>query len=99
MNGTENWIGTIKKKTRLQMDIRGRKIELELMVSGLGKQRIILGYPWLKKYNPEINWNTNQVNWRKTERMEFIGTLIRNRRKTHPPASMEEDPRRCRRSI
>jgi len=27
-----------------------------LTVSSLGKQSMILGYTWLKDYNPEVNW-------------------------------------------
>ena len=34
------------------------------MVTGLGKQRIILGFPWFKKHNPDIDWNTGVINWR-----------------------------------
>ena len=34
------------------------------MVTGLGKQRIIFGFPWFKKHNPDINWNTGVINWR-----------------------------------
>ena len=34
------------------------------MVAGLGKQKIILGYPWFQKHNPEINWKTGELNWR-----------------------------------
>jgi hypothetical protein len=30
----------------------------------LGKQRIILGFPWLKQHNPIINWKTKEVTWR-----------------------------------
>jgi hypothetical protein len=40
-------------------------------VTGLGKQRIILGFPWLHKYNLIINWKKGeitfksfQINWR-----------------------------------
>ena len=30
-------------------------------VSGLGKQKLILGHPWLWKHNPEIDWITEEV--------------------------------------
>jgi hypothetical protein len=40
-------------------------------VTGLGKQKIILGFPWLHKYNPIIDWKKGeitfkpfQINWR-----------------------------------
>jgi hypothetical protein len=30
-------------------------------VTGLGKQRIILGFPWLHKYNPIIDWKKGEI--------------------------------------
>ena len=32
-----------------------------LAVTKLGKQNLILGYSWLRKHNPEINWETKEV--------------------------------------
>jgi len=32
-----------------------------LAVSGLGKQSLILGYNWLKDYNPKIDWEKGEV--------------------------------------
>jgi hypothetical protein len=33
-------------------------------VTGLGKQRIILGFPWLHKYNPIIDWKKGEVTFK-----------------------------------
>jgi hypothetical protein len=30
-------------------------------VTGLGKQRIILEFPWLHKYNPIIDWKKEEI--------------------------------------
>ena len=30
-------------------------------VTNLGKRKMILGYPWLHEYNPEVNWKTQEV--------------------------------------
>jgi len=32
-----------------------------LAVSRLGKQSLILGYDWLKDYNPKIDWEKGEV--------------------------------------
>ena len=32
-------------------------------MTGLGKQRIILGFPWLHKYNPIIDWKKGGIKW------------------------------------
>jgi hypothetical protein len=34
-----------------------------LLVTGLGKQKIILGYPWFKQINPDINWKECTLTW------------------------------------
>ena len=34
------------------------------MVTGLGKHRIILEFPWLKKMNPIIDWQKETLEWR-----------------------------------
>ena len=34
----------------------GFKDDLMLMIVGLGQPQIILGMPWLTKYNPHIDW-------------------------------------------
>jgi hypothetical protein len=33
----------------------------QLAITHLGKQSLILGYNWLQKHNPEINWQTKDV--------------------------------------
>ena len=47
----------------LNAQINGKQMDLRLLVTGLGKQRIILGFPWLHEYNPEINWKTGDFTW------------------------------------
>ena len=31
--------------------------------TGLGKQKIVLGFTWLQKYNPLIDWKTGIIEW------------------------------------
>ena len=35
-----------------------------MLVTGLGKQKVLLGFPWLQKNNPLINWQTSTFQWR-----------------------------------
>jgi hypothetical protein len=39
----------------------------QFLITGLGNQKIILGLPWLRKYNLEINWKEGTLQWRTTE--------------------------------
>ena len=50
----------ITKYARLDLTINRTH---KLLVTGLGKQRIILGYPWFKQNNPEINWKECTLTW------------------------------------
>ena len=38
-------------------------MDLQLLVTGLGSQRIILGFPWLNEHNPDIDWKTGEFKW------------------------------------
>jgi hypothetical protein len=61
---TPNKQGTIRKYTRLVLTINGQMRTHNLLVTGLGKQKIILGYPWFKQANPDINWKERTLVWR-----------------------------------
>ena len=44
------------KKVVANLELKGKHLEEEFLVTALGRQRIILGYPWLEQANPKINW-------------------------------------------
>jgi hypothetical protein len=46
------------------MEINGKEINTQLLVTGLGKEHIILGFPWLNEHNPDIDWKTGHFLWR-----------------------------------
>jgi hypothetical protein len=43
------------------VNYKGHTERIQLTVTQLRKQHIILGYSWLQKHNPEINWETKEV--------------------------------------
>ena len=45
-----------------------RTTATKLLVTGLGCQKIILGFPWFEEQNLEINWETGTLTWRKENR-------------------------------
>jgi hypothetical protein len=49
VDGTPNKWGTITKYTQLDLTINRQTRTHNLLVTGLGKQKIILGYPWFKQ--------------------------------------------------
>ena len=56
VDGTLNKKGTIKHYVNLELKILGQSETIWLLVTGLGKQKILLGFPWLQKNNLLINW-------------------------------------------
>jgi hypothetical protein len=64
VDGTENKKGTIKSYVDLKFQLGTKTFKERFYVTGLGKQRIILGFPWLHKHNPIIDWKKGEVTWK-----------------------------------
>src|SRR5277367_144023 len=67
VDGTENKRGTIKSYVNLRFRIGNKYFLQRFFLPGLGKQTVILGFPWLKKHNPLVNWQTGHIDWRDKE--------------------------------
>ena len=63
VDGTENKTGTITQYVDVNLQIGNRTTATKLLVTGLGRQKIILGFPWFEEQNPEINWETGTLTW------------------------------------
>ena len=61
VDGTANTKGTIQWKAHTDTLFKERTEKLKLMVLSLGRKQIILGMPWLKKWNPAIDWKRNMI--------------------------------------
>ena len=61
VDGTANAKGTIQWKAHTDILFKKRTEKLKLMVLSLGRRQIILGMPWLKKWNPTIDWKRNTI--------------------------------------
>jgi Retroviral aspartyl protease len=56
VDGTHNQASLIEESVHLYIDRGNERIETQLHVTNLGRDRLILGYPWLEAFNLEINW-------------------------------------------
>jgi hypothetical protein len=56
IDGTHNKSGTIKHFVDLQVRVGPRTKEMRFLVTNLGPDEIVLGYPWLAAFQPKINW-------------------------------------------
>ena len=63
VDGTWNKRGIITHYTELDLLIENRIKQQWLYITGLAKQKIILGFTWLKEINPDINWQTGKIKW------------------------------------
>src|SRR5271163_1398017 len=81
VDGTENKRGIIKSYVDLQFKMGDKDFTERFFLTGLGRQTIILGFSWLRKHNPLIDWQTGYIAWRDEEKET----------RTDPKSSMEEE--------
>src|ERR1700742_346739 len=60
-DGTENSRGKITHYVELMMGIGPHQEKQRFLVTGLGKARVFIGYDWLLKHNPEIDWRSQEI--------------------------------------
>jgi hypothetical protein len=61
VDGTENQGGIISKSCVLRVQQGEQQIAQWFYVTNLGQDRVILGYPWLQEFNPEIDWEEGRL--------------------------------------
>ena len=92
MDGTENRKGTIKNYIDLQFSINEKEFQEQFYVTRLGKQKAILGLPWLRKHNPEINWQTGKLKWRTQSNLKRF-FIFKKREETNNGQMTNETPK------
>jgi len=61
VDGSPNEAGQISKVMDIVLHYKTHSERMLLAVSRLGKQSLILGYNWLKDYNPKVDWEKEEV--------------------------------------
>jgi len=61
VDGSPNEAGQISEVVDVVLYYKTYSERMLLAVSSLRRQNIILSYTWLKDHNPEINWQTGEV--------------------------------------
>ena len=96
VDGTLNKKGRIKQYVNLDLEIFRQTQIIQLLVTGLGKQKMLLGFPWLQKYNPVIDWQTDSFHWQHVpQKFNFrknIESPLMKSSSPKPSISKEEDP-------
>ena len=73
VDGSQNKEGIISQYVWKPLQLGNRVAYTQLLVTTIGKEEIILGLPWLRKTNPQINWaqSTIQINQAEFDRVYF----------------------------
>ena len=53
---THNKAGTITECVDLQVQVGDWKEQMRFLITDLGEDEIVLGYPWLAAFQPKIDW-------------------------------------------
>lgn len=53
--------GTVSHSVVMSMSVGTHRFTINLDVTALGSYPVVLGTPWLRRFNPTINWKRNQV--------------------------------------
>ena len=61
VDGTVNQLGTISRYAHLEMTIGTHREKEHFLVTSLGRNKVILGMPWLERHNPRIDWKRKLV--------------------------------------
>jgi len=61
VDSSPNEAGQISEVVDIVLHYKTHSERMLLAVSRLGKQSLILGYDWLKDYNPRIDWEKGKV--------------------------------------
>jgi Reverse transcriptase (RNA-dependent DNA polymerase) len=61
VDGTENQGGIISKSYILHIRRGEQQIAQRFYVTNLGQDHVILGYPWLREFNPKVDWKEGRL--------------------------------------
>jgi len=61
-DGSTNKDGSVMEVVEMNMTIGDHQELIQLSVTNLGNHNLFLGYDWLQKHNPTINWKDSSIN-------------------------------------
>ncbi|RXW14033.1 hypothetical protein EST38_g11824 [Candolleomyces aberdarensis] len=75
VDGTPNKEGRVSHFARIKFTVNNRTRRIPFLITGLGKEDIILGLPWLQKENPIINWEKGTLRWNNGRRTSWFDPI------------------------
>src|SRR6266404_550870 len=62
IDGTTNRAGRLTHFVNLLIQTKGQEKKMQFLVTDLGVEDVILGYPWLSTFEPQFSWKDATVN-------------------------------------
>jgi hypothetical protein len=62
IDGTHNKAGSIMHYVDLQVQVGAKVQDMRFLVTDIGEDKILLGYPWLAAFKPIIDWKEAILN-------------------------------------
>ena len=94
--GSDNENREVTKVASLEIKINGYKETLEVVIMDLNSMDMFLGYDWLVKHNPEVNWKNGTIRFTRcpgscTMKHEDIQFKTRRAKVTENTDTKEQD--------
>jgi len=61
IDGTTNHVGRLTHFVDLLVQTKGQEKKMRFLVTDLGVEDVILGYPWLAMFEPQFSWKNTTV--------------------------------------
>jgi hypothetical protein len=61
IDGTLNKAGSITHKCQLQLHFKEESKDVNFFITDLGQDSMVLGFPFLQQFNPDINWEKKAI--------------------------------------
>jgi hypothetical protein len=92
IDGTFNTTGEITHYIDLIMCHTDRRVKERFYITGLSGIELILGYPWLQDFNPQVDWPTNTLPGPPVEIKTLLQDKITQYTKSCPTMPPKVDP-------
>ena len=56
-----NKMGTITHRVEGTFNLNGKKLPTNWYIADIGRDDVLFGMPWIRKYNPNIDWESGRI--------------------------------------
>jgi hypothetical protein len=100
IDGTTNRTGQLTSFVDLEVRTGNKEEKMRFLVTDLGNEDLILGYPWLATFEPQLNWRNSVIDtihlpivvrsldWRKGRFRPVVARAVAGRRVASAPPQL-----------